>query len=100
MDIVQRGVLRVQPESTSLEVNLFSPILTLLWILNGGRGGGEIKKKYLNWIKNFIIFFIGTKDISHVNVRPTMQPNSSIFHDFCLSFMAQENVSAPTTTSF
>ena len=39
LDIVQKG-WGVQPESKSVEVVLFSPILTLFWTINGGRRGG------------------------------------------------------------
>ena len=35
---------RVQPESKSFEIVLFTPSLTFFWTLNGGRGS-----KYLNF---------------------------------------------------
>ena len=41
LDIVRKRGGGVQPESKSFELVLFSPMLTLFWTLNGGRGGSD-----------------------------------------------------------
>ena len=57
-DIVQNGGV-VQPESKSFEQVLFSPILTLFWTLNGGRGGGVtmFQKFWGTFCLNFGLIF-------------------------------------------